>query len=199
MPVIRRKIEMFFCLSRECTQFETNNNNMTSNIDAMLNHAILTESICELVRQGGNVNRYGLNNNDIVGWGPNDEDEDTYEYWSFGFTDNIGEKLQLQAVTCLTCGDYILDSVGIPKCHNARCMCSHDLDDEDTNENNRTRARTKNELMNNYDAFDAFVMEMLPDQLITKDPITHRISIFQEYPDRLCEDVIGEISRFLVV
>ena len=113
---------MFFCLSRECTQIETNNNNMTSNIDAML------------------------------------------------------------------------------KCQNARCMCSHDLDDEDTNEINRTKARTKNELMNNYDAFDAFVMEMLPqDRVITQDPITHRISIFQEYPDRLCEDVIGEISRFLVV
>ena len=174
---------------------------MTSNIDAMLNHAILTESICELVRQGGNVNRYGLNNNDIAGWGtPNEDEDDTYEYWSFGFTANMGEKLQLQAVTCLTCGDYILDSVGIPKCQNARCMCSHDLDDEETNENNRAKARTKNELMNNYDAFDAFVMEMLPqDRVITQDPITERISIFQEYPDRLCEDVIGEISRFLVV
>jgi hypothetical protein len=64
---------------------------------------------------------------------------------------------------------------------------------------NRAKVKAKNELMNNYDAFDAFVMEMLPDQLIYHDPITQKISVFQDYPDRLCEDVIGEISRFLVV
>lgn len=191
---------MFFCIFRECTNIKTNNN-MTSILADMLNHAILTESICELVREGGNVNRFGLNNNDITNNMQDEEEEDdTYEYWSFGFTDNMGEKLQLQAVTCLTCGDYILDSVGIPSCQNARCMCPHDLDEEDTNENNRAKAIAKNELMNNYDAFDAFVMEMLPqDRVITQDPITQKISIFQDYPDRLCEDVIGEISRFLVV
>ena len=168
----------------------------------MLNHAILTESICQLVREGGNVNRFGLNNNDIVGWGVDPSwwlEEDTYEFWSFGFVDNIGEKLQLQAVTCLTCGDYILDSEGVPKCQNARCMCPHELDDEATYEKNRADAKAKNELMNNYDAFDVFVMEMLPDRLISQDPVTQKISIFQDYPDRLCEDVIGEISRFLVV
>jgi hypothetical protein len=165
----------------------------------MLNHAIFTELICQLVRQAGNVNRYGLNNHDIVGWDtPNDEDEDTYEYWSFGFKDNIGEKLQIQAVTCLKCGDYILDSKGVPKCQNARCMCNHELDDEATYEKNRADAKAKNELINNYYAFDVFVMEMLPDQIITQDPDTQKISIFQDYPDRLCEDVIGEISRFLV-
>lgn len=190
---------MFFCIFRECTKIKTNNNNMTSILTDMLNHAILTESICELVRQGGNVNRFGLNNNDINNNTQDEEEDDTYEYWSFGFTENVGEKLQIQAVTCLTCGSYILDSKGIPSCQNARCMCPHDLDDEETNENNRAKARAKNELMNNYDAFDVFVMEMLPDQLITQDPITQKISIFQDYPDRLCEDVIGEISRFLVV
>lgn len=172
---------------------------MSSNLAYMLNHAILTESICQLVREGGNVNRFGLNNNDIVGWDTsNDEDEDTYEFWSFGFTENVGEKLQLQAVTCLTCGDYILDSEGVPNCQNARCMCPHELDDEATYEKNRADAKAKNELMNNYDAFDVFVMEMLPDRLISHDPVTQKISIFQDYPDRLCEDVIGEISRFLV-
>ena len=165
----------------------------------MLNHAVLTESICELVRQGGNVNRYGLNNNDINNNMQDEEDEDTYEYWSFGFTENVGEKLQLQAVTCLTCGSYILDSKGIPSCQNARCNCPHFLDDDPTYQEDKAKARAKNELMNNYDAFDVFVMEMLPDQLITQDPITKKISIFQDYPDRLCEDVIGEISRFLVV
>lgn len=182
---------------------------MTSNIDAMLNHAILTELICELVRQGGNVNRYGLTNNTRCVFNvPNDEFDDTYEYWSFGFVDDMGENLQLQAVTCLTCGDYILDAIGIPKCNNARCKCPHELDDIDYEDDvamkhNRRAAVDKKfltyELMNNYDAFDAFVMKMLPDQLITQDPITQKISIFQDYPDRLCEDVIGEISRFLVV
>jgi len=172
---------------------------MTSIIDSVLNHAILTESICELVRQGGNVNRFGLNNNDITNNMQDEEDEDTYEYWSFGFTENVGEKLQLQAVTCLTCGSYILDSKGIPSCQNARCMCPHFLDEDPTYEENKAKRRAKNELMNNYDAFDVFVMEMLPDQVITRDPITKQISIFQDYPDRLCEDVIGEISRFLVV
>jgi hypothetical protein len=73
------------------------------------------------------------------------------------------------------------------------------FDDEDEVEKIRIDKNTTNKLMNEYDAFDAFVMEMLPDQLITRDPITQKISIFQDYPDRLCEDVIGEISRFLVV
>jgi hypothetical protein len=172
---------------------------MSSNLNYMLNHAILTESICQLVRQGGNVNRFGLNNNDITMTNnTQDDDEDTYEYWSFGFTENVGEKLQIQAVTCLTCGDYILDSIGLPKCQNARCMCPHELDDEATYEQNRADAKAKNELINNYYAFDVFVMEMLPDRLISQDPVTKKISIFQDYPDRLCEDVIGEISRFLV-
>lgn len=170
---------------------------MSSNLNYMLNHAIHTETICQLVREAGNVDRYGLNNNDIIN-GSNDEDEDTYEYWSFGFVDNLGEKLQLQAVTCLTCGDYILDSRGLPKCQNARCMCPHELDDEAMYEKNRADAKAKNELMNDYVAFDVFVMEMLPEQVITRDPLTQKISIFQDYPDRLCEDVIGEISRFLV-
>ena len=173
---------------------------MTSIIDSVLNHAILMETICELVRQGGNVNRFGLNNNDITNNMQDEEDEDTYEYWSFGFTENVGEKLQLQAVTCLTCGSYILDSKGIPSCQNARCMCPHFLDDDPTYQEDKAKKRAKNELMNNYDAFDVFVMEMLPqDRVITQDPITQKISIFQDYPDRLCEDVIGEISRFLVV
>jgi hypothetical protein len=163
----------------------------------MLNHAILMETICELVREGGNVNRFGLNNN-YINNNTQDDDEDTYEYWSFGFTENVGEKLQIQAVTCLTCGDYILDSIGLPKCQNARCMCPHELDDEATYEQNRADAKAKNELINNYYAFDMFVMEMLPDRLISQDPFTQKISIFQDYPDRLCEDVIGEISRFLV-
>ena len=118
---------------------------MTSIIDAVLNHAILTESICQLVREGGNVNRFGLNNNDItINNNTQDDDEDTYEYWSFGFTENVGEKLQLQAVTCLTCGSYILDSRGLPKCQNARCMCPHELDDEATYEQNRAAAKAKN-------------------------------------------------------
>ncbi len=173
---------------------------MTSIIDNVLNHAILMETICELVRQGGNVNRFGLNNNDITNNMQNeDDDDDTYEYWSFGFSGNEGEKLQLQAVTCLTCGHYILDSKGVPSCQNARCKCSHELGDDNMDQQNRAKVRAKNELINNYVAFDAFVMEMLPDQVITRDPVTQKISIFQDYPDRLCEDVIGEISRFLVV
>jgi hypothetical protein len=171
---------------------------MTSILTDMLNHAILTETICKLVRQGGNVNRFGLNNNDITNNMQDEEDEDTYEYWSFGFTGIVGEKLQLQAVTCLTCGHYILDSKGVPSCQNARCNCPHELDDDNMDQQNRAKVKAKNELMNNYDAFDAFVMEMLPDQLIYQDPITQKISVFQDYPDRLCEDVIGEISRFLV-
>jgi hypothetical protein len=77
-------------------------------------------------------------------------------------------------------------------------MCPHELDDEATYEQNRADAKAKNELINNYYAFDVFVMEMLPDRLISQDPVTKKISIFQDYPDRLCEDVIGEISRFLV-
>ena len=194
-----KKIDMFFCIFRECTKIKTNNNNMTSILTDMLNHAILTETICELVRQGGNVNRFGLNNNDITNNMQDEEDEDTYEYWSFGFTGIVGEKLQLQAVTCLTCGHYILDSKGVPSCQNARCNCPHELDGDNMDQQNRAKVKAKNELMNNYDAFDAFVMEMLPDQLIYQDPITQKISVFQDYPNRLCEDVIGEISRFLVV
>ena len=172
----------------------------TSNLNAMLNHAILTESICKLVRKGGNGNnRYSFNNN-VYNGDETDEDDNNCEYWSFGFMDEEegDENLQMQCVTCLKCGNYILCSAGIPNCENVRCKCPYDLDDKATYDKNMVAAREKNELMNKYVAFDAFVMEMLPEQVIMKDPDTQKISIFQDYPDRLCEDVIGEISRFLI-
>lgn len=164
-------------------------------LNAMLNHAILTETICRLVLIAGNSRRLWLDNYTYASEG----DEETYDHWAFGFCDyDSAETLQLQACSCSRCGNYIVASQN-KLCVQIKCRCPCVFDDEDEVDKIRFDKNTTNKLMNEYDAFDAFVMEMLPDQLITQDPVTQKISIFQDYPDRLCEDVIGEISRFLVV
>ena len=176
---------------------------MTSIIDDMLNHAILTETICRLVIIAGYSRRLWLSNNYTYA---SEEDggrayEETYDHWMFGFReyDSI-ETLQLQACSCSRCGNYIKQQCCVELMNtNIICRCPCIFDDESEVEKNNYEKKKTNDLMNVYDAFNAFVMEMLPDRLISQDPVTQKISIFQDYPDRLCEDVIGEISRFLVV
>lgn len=181
---------------------------MTSNINApllnaMLNHAILTETICRLVLIAGHSRRLWLNNYTYASEGTDGDGkvyEETYDHWTFGFSNYDSEEtLQIQACSCSRCGNYIVAATTRKLHTNIKCMCPCVFDDEDEVEKIRFDKNTTNKMMNEYDAFDAFVMEMLPDRLITQDPITQKISIFQDYPDRLCEDVIGEISRFLVV
>jgi hypothetical protein len=46
--------------------------------------------------------------------------ENMEDHWVFGFTDDIDETLQLQAINCIDCGNYILNDIHIPdriQCH----------------------------------------------------------------------------------
>ena len=153
-------------------------NNKTINkmsINDQLIHGIRTEDICNSIRVANRISSgYGL------GVGSSDE-EDLAEHWSF---DTIGESIQLQAVTCMGCGDYIFwasSNRGIHK--NINCKCPNLFDTDEDVKKNKQNIKKEYELRNEYVAFDAFIGQVLPEGA----------------PDRLCEDVIGEISRFLVV
>ena len=147
----------------------------------MNEHAANTQQICKLIRLAAAscTNRFGTSSQkDFV-----EGDLEQYEIWTFGFSSSSDEKLLLQSVTCLLCGDYLCSSaVGATIHLNAKCKCCNEYESEKAVENKKKMKRERIAMMNNYDSFDAFVKVVLPEGA----------------PDRLCEDVIGEISRFLV-
>ena len=147
-------------------------------VDQMI-HCVNTEQICGLIRLAA-ASSGVIYLHDIVP-GDDVEIEETYEIWSFGFQESMGETLQIQAVTCLCCGNYMLLSTGNNIPYNAYCQCRNKYEIEESAIENK-RKEGRRELMNDYDAFNEFVGLVLPVGA----------------PDRLCEDVIGEISRFLV-
>jgi len=157
-------------------------------MDDQMIHCENTEQICGLIRLAAASSgvRYGMNLHDVVP-GDDVEIEETYEiwsfgfHWSFGFQDTMGETLQIQAVTCLCCGNFMLCSTGTNIPYNAYCQCRNKYEIEESAIENKIK-EGRRELMNDYDAFNEFVGLVLPVGA----------------PDRLCEDVIGEISRFLV-
>lgn len=153
-------------------------------MDDLMIHCTHTEQICVLIRLAAATSgvRYGMNLHDVVP-GDDVEIEETYDYWSFLFPDSMGETLHLQAVTCLCCGNYMLCSKGYDIIHNnAYCHCHNGYEIEEAATEAKNKKKSGFALMNDYDAFDVFVGLVLPEGA----------------PDRLCEDVIGEISRFLV-
>jgi len=109
---------------------------------------------------------------------PSYEDDD-YEFWSFEFSEGMGETLSLQSCICVSCGEYLVSSKGDILPRNAKCSCEHGFD-----KNSGCGKIEKNKKyieMTNWDNFDAFVKAVLPEG----------------GADYLCEDVIGEIMRFL--
>ena len=105
-------------------------------------------------------------------------DDDTYEFWSFGFPRGMGETMCIQSCTCVCCGNYLVSPLGdmLPK--SVSCNCEHRFHDSVKIEQEQTR---KYKEMNKWDGFDAFVDVVLP----------------VDGADYLCEDVVGEIMRFL--
>ena len=108
-------------------------------------------------------------------------DDDTYEFWSFGFPRGMGEKLCIQSCTCVCCGNYLISPISdmLPK--TVSCNCEHGFPDIIEFEKIQQKQTEKYKEMNKWDGFDAFVEMMLPEG----------------ERDRLCEDVVGEIMRFL--
>jgi hypothetical protein len=154
------------------------NQSINQLMDSLMIHCENMEQICGLIRLAAATSgvRYGMNLHDVV-----PGEEETYEYWRFLFPDSMGETLHLQSVTCLCCGNYMLCSTGNNIPYNAYCQCRNKYEIEESAIENK-RKEGRRELMNDYDAFNEFVGLVLPVGA----------------PDRLCEDVIGEISRFLV-
>jgi hypothetical protein len=150
---------------------------MNQLIDSLMIHCENTEQICRLIRLAAATSgvRYGMNLHDVV-----PGEEETYEYWRFLFPDSMGETLHLQSVTCLCCGNYLCSTEANGK--HAKCLCPDEYDNDEAVKNREIERKLGFALMDDYDAFNEFVGLVLPDGA----------------PDRLCEDVIGEISRFLV-
>ena len=155
---------------------QNQNNQLMS--DLMI-HSTHMEQICRLIILA-DTSRFGMNLHDVA---PGDvKVEKTYEHWGFGFEELMGETLQIQAVTCLCCGNYMLSSKGSCIHNNAYCNCPFVYEGDETVKNRKIKKKMGFDLMNDYDAFDEFIGMVLPEGAA----------------DRLCEDVIGEISRFLV-
>lgn len=109
-------------------------------------------------------------------------DDDTYEFWRFGFPTGIGEKMCIQSCTCIPCGNYLISPIGDLVSKSALCNCDHGFFREPAeNEKIKNEKKQRCNEMNKWDGFDAFVKVVLPDG----------------ERDRLCEDVVGEIMRFL--
>jgi len=142
-------------------------------------HKIQTQQICVAIRlaAASSARLAGASSDHFEPDSPvtviDSYDDDTYEFWSFGFPAGMGEKLCIQSCTCVCCGNYLISPMGdmLPK--NVSCSCEHGFNSVDK--------CGKYEEMNKWDGFDAFVEMMLPDG----------------ERDRLCEDVVGEIMRFL--
>ena len=111
-------------------------------------------------------------------------DDESYEFWTFSFPTGMGETMFIQSCTCIPCGNYLISPIGELVSKSALCNCDHGFF-RDTAENGKSKKEKKQtgkyKEMNKWDGFDAFVEVVLPEGA----------------SDRLCEDVIGEIMRFL--
>ena len=134
----------------------------------------ICNAICNAIHTAtDSSNRFKTNSQGTV-WS---YDDDNYEVWNFGFPPGIEEKVCIQACTCTCCGGYLVSFSNNIVPRNASCICEQRFLDESWKiERNR-----KYREMNNWDGFDEFVDVVLPEGA----------------PDRLCEDVIGEIFSFL--
>ena len=149
-------------------------------MDACLIHCAHMKQICGLIRLATAESiRFEINMHDVA-----HGEEEPYEYWKFSFPYwKTSETLNLLSATCLCCGNYLCSSKANRK--HAQCLCPYEYESDEAVETRRNREIERNlgfALMNDYDAFGEFVDLLLPVGA----------------PDRLCEDVIGEISRFLV-
>ena len=138
-------------------------------------HKTLTQQICKTIRiAAASSSRFETTPQGTI----ESYDDDTYEFWSFGFPRGMGETMCIQSCTCTSCGNYLVSPMGqmLPK--SASCNCEHRFHDSVEIEQEQTR---KYKEMNKWDGFDAFVDVVLPEG----------------GADYLCEDVVGEIMRFL--
>jgi hypothetical protein len=136
-----------------------------------MSHKIQTQQICIAIRiAAASSDRFEPQSPVTV---IDSYDDESYEFWSFGFPTGMGEKLSIQSCTCTCCGNYLVSPIGELLAKSASCSCEHGFNSEDK--------CGKYKEMNKWDGFDAFVEMMLPDG----------------ERDRLCEDVVGEIMRFL--
>jgi len=145
------------------------------NINSQLVHSIRTEEICNKIRLSIKIST-GIESGIPGDYGG--DDEESAEHWSFEIPDTI----QLQAITCVCCGDYVCSAKNILH-KNTTCKCRSEFDTDEDVKKNKKNKKMEYERMNDYAALETFIGEVLPEGA----------------RDRLCEDVIGEISRFLVV
>jgi len=143
-----------------------------------MSHKVQTQQICAAIRlASASSTRFETTSQGVV----ESYDDDTYEFWSFGFPRGMGEKLCIQSCTCVCCGNYLVSPMGdmLPK--TVSCSCEHGFPDTIEFEKIQQKQTEKYKEMNKWDGFDAFVKVVLPEG----------------GADYLCEDVVGEIMRFL--
>jgi len=137
-----------------------------------MSHKVQTQQICTAIRlASASSTRFETTPQGVV----ESYDDDTYEFWSFGFPRGMGERLCIQSCTCVCCGNYLVSPMGNLVSKSALCRCEYGFNSNSGNKCGKYKE------MNKWDGFDAFVEMMLPDG----------------ERDRLCEDVVGEIMRFL--
>jgi len=143
-------------------------------------HKIQSQQICAAIRlAAASSARFET---DPQGTTIDSYDDDTYEFWSFGFPTGMGETMYIQSCTCTFCGNYLVSPMGdmLPK--SVSCSCENGFfRDSAENEKKEKEQTEKYKEMNKWDGFDAFVNVVLPEG----------------GADYLCEDVVGEIMRFL--
>jgi len=155
------------------------NKTRTNKIDmSQALHKVQTQQICSAIRlaSASYSVRFETTPQGVV----ESYDDDTYEFWTFGFPTGMGEKLCIQSCTCTCCGNYLVSPMGhmLPK--TVTCSCEDRLSSVGI-EFEKIEQTGKYKEMNKWDGFDAFVDVVLPEG----------------GADYLCEDVIGEIMRFL--
>lgn len=143
-----------------------------------MSHKAQTQQICKAIRvaaASSNPRFETTHEGEVI----ESYDDDTYEFWSFGFPTGMGEKLCLHSCTCVCCGNYLVSPMGklLPK--SASCSCERGF--HDSEEIGKMEQKQRFAEMTKWDGFDAFVKIVLPEG----------------EADYLCEDVIGEIMRFL--
>ncbi len=133
-------------------------------------HNIQTQQICTAIRiAAASSDRFETEPQGTI----ESYDDESYEFWSFGFPTGMGENLSIQSCTCTSCGNYLVSPIGELLAKSASCSCEHAFNSENK--------CGKYKEMNKWDGFDAFINVVLP----------------KGGADYLCEDVIGEIMRFL--
>lgn len=136
-----------------------------------MSHKIQTQQICAAIRLASAS--YSVRFETTPQGTIDSYDDDTYEFWTFGFPTGMGEKLCIQSCTCTCCGNYLVSPMGDSVPNTASCNCEHGF--------HNSVDEKKYKEMNKWDGFDAFINVVLPEG----------------GADYLCEDVIGEIMRFL--